>query len=143
MLKNFVPRKPVETTLHELVFKLEDGQGSAFAFECDQHGNVYRDRLPRLALHNLEGCLQGEVDGYSVRLGVVRSSVQSYVEDGGGRCVCGHRVVITCSWSNTCEGCGREYSGTGQLLADRSFWGEETGESVADMELEGDPESIG
>ena len=121
MLKNFVPRKPVETTQHELVFRLEDGCGSAFAFECDEHGNVYRDRLPVLALHNLDLCLKGEVDGYAVRRGVILSHEQSYVEDGSGGCVCGRRVVITRSWANACEGCGREYNSSGQLLADRSF----------------------
>lgn len=143
MLKNFVPRKAVETTLYELVFRVEDGCGSAFAFECDEHGHVFRDRLPTLALHNLKLCLQGELDGYTVRLGVVRSYTQSHVEDGGGRCVCGRHVGITRSWANAYEGCGREYNGSGQLLTDRSFWGEETGESVADMELEVDPESFG
>jgi hypothetical protein len=143
MLKNFTPRKLVETTQYELVFRLEDGCGSAFAFECDEHGNVYRDRLPVLALHNLDLCLKGEVDGYPVGPGVVRSYVQSHVEDGCGGCVCGQRVVITRSWANACGGCGREYNGSGQLLADRAFWGEETGESVTDMELEYDPEALG
>lgn len=143
MLKNFVPRKPVETTLYELVFRLEDGCGSAFAFECDEHGHVFKERLPQLALHNLNLCLKGEVDGYVVRRGVIRSHEQSYVEEGSGRCVCGRHVVITHSWANTCQGCGREYNGSGQLLADRSYWGEETGESVADMELEYDPEGFG
>ena len=143
MLKNYVPREPVETTLHELVFKLEDGQGSAFAFECDEHGHIYRDRLPRLALHNLDLCLQGEVDGYTVRRGVVRSHIQSYIADGGGTCVCGAHVTLHSSWANSCEGCGREYNSFGQLLADRAFWGEETGESVTDMELEYDPEALG
>lgn len=143
MLKNFTPRKPVETTQYELVFRLEDGCGSAFAFECDESGNVYRDKLPRLALHNLDLCLKGEVDGLSVRLGVVRSYTQSFVEDGGGTCVCGRHVVITRSWANACDWCGREYNGSGQLLTDRSYWGEETNESVADMELEYDPEGFG
>jgi hypothetical protein len=138
MLKNFNPRRPTEVTRYELVFRLEDGQGSAFAFECDEHGNVYRDRLPSLALHNLELCLKGEVDGYSVRLGVVRSHEQPYVEDGSGTCVCGAHVTLHSAWANACDWCGREYNGSGQLLADRSYWGEETGESVADMEH--DPE---
>jgi hypothetical protein len=134
MLKNFTPRRPTEVNRYELVFRLEDGCGSAFSFECDEHGNVYRDRLPELALHNLELCLKGEVDGYSVRPGVVRSCVQHYVEDGSGICVCGSVVTLPSSWANTCPVCGREYNGSGQLLADRAFWGEETVESVADME---------
>jgi hypothetical protein len=133
MLKNFTPSRPIETTRYELVFRLEDGCGSAFSFECDETGNVYRYRLPSLALHNLELCLEGEVDGYPVRPGVVRSYVQHYVEDGSGTCVCGAHVTLYSSWANSCPGCGREYNGSGQLLADRSLWGEETDESVADM----------
>ena len=85
-MRNFYPRRTVEETHFELVFRLDDGQGSAFAFECDEQGQVYRDRLPRLALHNLELCLQGEVDGYTVRRGVVRYHTQSHVEDASGTC---------------------------------------------------------
>lgn len=143
MLKNFTPRKLVETTQYELVFRLEDDCGSTFAFECDESGNVCRDTLPELALHNLDLCLKSEVDGYAVRHGVIRSHEQSYVEDGSGECICGRHVAITRSWANACGGCGREYNGSGQLLADRSCWGEETGESVTDMELEYDPGSFG
>lgn len=139
MLQHFRPRKPVETTRYDLFFQLEDGCGSAFSFECDETGHVFRDRLPELALHNLDLCLKGEVDGYPVRPGVVRSYVQRYVEDCSGICVCGSVVSLHSSWANTCC-CGREYNGSGQLLADRSFWSEETGESVADMEHNPDGE---
>jgi hypothetical protein len=34
--------------------------------------------------------------------------------------------------TNTCE-CGRDYNWGGQLLAPRSQWGEETGETAADI----------
>lgn len=32
-----------------------------------------------------------------------------------------------------CEKCGREYNSSGQLLAPREQWGEETGEHPADI----------
>jgi len=32
------------------------------------------------------------------------------------------------SFTNTCPNCGADYNGSGQLLASRQFWGEETGE---------------
>ena len=32
-------------------------------------------------------------------------------------------------FTNTCNKCGADYNGSGQLLASRSLWGEETGES--------------
>lgn len=141
MLRNFSPSKPVEETRFELVFRLEDDQDSAFSFECDERGTFVRDKLPNLVLHNLRACLKGEVDGYPVRSGVVRSYVQSFIADGGGTCVCGAHVTLHSSWTNTCGGCGREYNGSGQLLAERDVWGEETGESVADIKLDYDPET--
>jgi hypothetical protein len=45
------------------------------------------------------------------------------------RCDCGAEVHCDSSWANSCERCDREYNGSGQLLASRSHWGEETGES--------------
>lgn len=44
-----------------------------------------------------------------------------------GRCECGREVELYDYWANACE-CGREYNISGQLLAPREDWGEETGE---------------
>lgn len=48
-----------------------------------------------------------------------------------GRCHCGAEVALS-GFTNTCE-CGRDYNMSGQELAPRSQWGEETGESLADI----------
>jgi hypothetical protein len=53
------------------------------------------------------------------------------LENALGRCVCGVIVELghfTC----TCD-CGREYNWNGTELAPREQWGEETGESEADI----------
>lgn len=42
---------------------------------------------------------------------------------------CSNHVVLEDSWSNECSCCHTEYNGSGQELAPREFWGEETGES--------------
>lgn len=47
------------------------------------------------------------------------------------RCPCGARVDL-CGFTNPCE-CRRDYNRSGQLLTDRSLWGEETGEHPADI----------
>ena len=47
------------------------------------------------------------------------------------RCHCGATLVCQ-GFTNTCD-CGRDYNMSGDLLADRSQWGEETGETVADI----------
>lgn len=47
------------------------------------------------------------------------------------------RHVELCSFTNTCE-CGADFNMEGALLADRSQWGEETGETAADILMGGD-----
>jgi len=42
------------------------------------------------------------------------------------KCDCG-RSVECWSFTNTCD-CGRDYNNSGQMLAPRCHWGEETGE---------------
>lgn len=51
------------------------------------------------------------------------------------RCDCG----ATMDWEGPgrdvhCDRCGAEYNSAGQLLAPRSQWGEETGETAADYD---------
>ena len=46
-------------------------------------------------------------------------------------CPCGEEVLCE-NFTNTCS-CGRDYNTSGQLLAHRSQWGEETGEHPADV----------
>lgn len=43
-------------------------------------------------------------------------------------CTCGAKLELWDSWANDCDRCGREYNGSGQELAPRRQWGEETGE---------------
>jgi hypothetical protein len=48
-----------------------------------------------------------------------------------GRCACGSEVTLS-GFTNTCE-CGTDYNMSGDKLASREQWGEETGESVAEI----------
>lgn len=48
-----------------------------------------------------------------------------------GKCACGREVILY-GFTNTCE-CGADYNMSGQLLGPRSYWGEETGESLDDI----------
>ncbi len=45
---------------------------------------------------------------------------------------CGEELVCA-RFTNTCSNCGSDFNMSGELLADRSQWGEETGESVSDI----------
>lgn len=48
------------------------------------------------------------------------------------KCSCGDTVTLRC-FTNTCSECHTDYNMSGQALAPRSQWGEETGENVADI----------
>lgn len=45
---------------------------------------------------------------------------------------CGHWLRCD-GFTNTCGACGADYNGSGQQLAPRSQWGEETGESLEEI----------
>ena len=57
----------------------------------------------------------------------------SYWEPGILRCACGAEVEILRVMTNTCDKCHRDYNSSGQLLAPREQWGEETGETASDI----------
>ena len=49
-----------------------------------------------------------------------------------GQCSCGEEVLLS-GFTNTCDQCGKDYNLSGQELAPRSQWDEETGESLSDI----------
>lgn len=58
-------------------------------------------------------------------------------------CQCGANFELVDWFEEQCPGCGRSYNGAGQELAPKSQWGEETGESLADIYSSNDPEEVG
>lgn len=57
-------------------------------------------------------------------------------------CRCGNKVELVDAFTNTCPDCGQEFNGFGQALAPRCVWGEETGESLADIFSTYDEEEV-
>lgn len=53
------------------------------------------------------------------------------------KCDCGEEIMCH-GFTSTCE-CGADYNMSGQRLAPREQWGEETGETYADITGPGDP----
>jgi hypothetical protein len=64
-----------------------------------------------------------------------RTDGSSYSEKipGEVRCSCGAIVEIWDCWLNVCDVCGTDYDGSGNQLAPRCQWGEETGEHYTDI----------
>ena len=111
-----------ECERHYHNFMWASDPASGFAFNCDANGVV----IPRnaAALDNYRKCIDGT---YAVIDRGVHTISWSYRVAAVGLCECGREVELdgfTCS----CE-CGAEYNSSGQLLAPREQWGEETGEA--------------
>ena len=106
------------------------GTGCGFSFPCDRTGVVDETFLSDGARKNLETCRAGE--GGVVSRGVI-DYTRTIKEPAVIRCGCGQRVELDDAWLNSCDHCGRDYNGFGNLLAPRSQWGEETGEIASDM----------
>jgi hypothetical protein len=124
-------RQRVTEVTYELCFDSKDCQGSWYGFECDEKGNVDISKLESrpAALENYNCCINGE---YNIAPGVIRKYVNHYTEPAVGLCNhCGSEVHLD-GFTNTCEKCETDYNMSGQELAPRRFWGEETGEHWSD-----------
>ena len=94
-------------------------------FECDPQGNIDMVALEARpeAYANYQRCVAD-----SNITSRVRRYNRSYWAPAIGKCHCGTKVELESSWANSCPKCGTEYNSSGQQLAPRSQWGEETGE---------------
>lgn len=101
--------------------------GAGFSFPCNAVGTVAQ--LNPAAQENLEKCVDGTYD-------VVDQGVQEYTNRytiaAVLKCDCGAKVQLD-GFTNTCDRCRADYNMSGQRLAPRSQWGEETGESLGDI----------
>ena len=117
-------RELVESTTYYRYFERRDSRGG-FIFECDEQGNL-------LSPHeNYDLCMTGLVDGEVMIDRGIESRYHRYFEDAIGLCDCGREVYLH-GFTNTCE-CGADYNMSGQRLAPREQWGEETGESLSEI----------
>ena len=119
---------------HELRrnFHYVDEPGAGFSFPCDSQGNLLPG-LSSAALSNYDTCLRLVEAARLVDEGVV-NEVQSHYEPPVIQCLrCQSEVTLADAWLSTCSRCGADYNGSGQLLAPRHLWGEETNEHPADL----------
>jgi hypothetical protein len=124
-------REVTYTTIYARYFERTDCEGAGFRFDSDKDGNVDEKKLEPEALDSYRQCLTGTISGRPVVDRRVTSWERKHVQDKIGKCPCGQKVYLS-GFTNTCN-CGRDYNMSGQELAPRSQWGEETGESVQDI----------
>lgn len=121
-------------------YEFADMPGAGFSFKCDADGTIERASMNPAARDNLARCLAGEAQvirkGAAVMVKIhdmgVISEEHAWTEPACGKCSCGEYVDLD-SFTNTCQGCGADYNSAGQQLAPRAQWGEDTGESLADI----------
>lgn len=117
----------VVTYTREFRWRAEPGAG--FGFDCDEDGTLHECKH-KAGHENLLACLNGTYDVED--LGVVRHVNHQRIP-AAIRCYCGAEVELWDAWCSTCDKCGRDYNGGGELLAPRHQWGEETGENLTEM----------
>ena len=124
-----------EVTEYRRCFWYPGYEGSAgFTFECDKDGFIDLDALAAdkpQAFKNWQKAAVGIKDGSMVDGGVECSTIR-WKDPRVGRCPCGEEVVLD-RFTNTCAECGADYNQSGQRLAPRDQWGEETGENYLDV----------
>lgn len=127
MGKIITPARRVEIVEYELSFEYP-GTGAGYGFTCDSKGVIDETNLGPEAMANLARCRAGE-EGMTGRLIDLSRSER---EPALFKCDCGETFYLDDAFINSC-GCGRDYDGKGSLLAPRAQWGEETGETFADI----------
>jgi hypothetical protein len=147
-------REHHEESSYLLTFEYADSPGSGFSFPCHQDGKVKVDNLSELGRKNYVACMQGRVSvirgtqydrdnepipgtGKVFMAEVLRAGVQEYKHAWSspaiGECNhCGEEVLLS-GFTNECRGCNTDYNSSGQELAPRECWGEDSGESVSDI----------
>jgi len=113
---------------------------SGFSFLCTQDGIPIKDAWGPEAQINWDKCNSGE---YDVIDHGVEKEEWDYTHPATIDCNrCGTEITLHSSWANSCDKCGVEYNGSGQQLAPRSQWFEDTNECEADVLNNYDPEAI-
>ena len=135
-MANWIRRsRIVETVEYFRSFDYVGHVGWGCSFPCDAAGIVSPSNPD--AARNFAACLTGTVDGRAVIDRGVERIEGSYREPGAIRCVC--RRTLELQGDTLCY-CGREYNSAGQELAPHDQWGEETGETYADLCVNADRE---
>jgi hypothetical protein len=107
----------------------DDLDGSFFSFACDADG-VVDPALPSYA--SFERCSTGTMNGRAIVDGGIVVRRTAWIEPAAIRCEHCSRTVVLGGYTNACD-CSADYDMGGHRLAPREQWGEETGETAADL----------
>jgi hypothetical protein len=126
------PRRVRHEDEYCMVWDSLEYPGSGYSFPCDAAGVIDTESLNPAARENLMRLNHDWRGHYTAPSLECRR--HRIVDDAIIKCeCCGHRIQLYSTWANGCDHCHAEYNGSGQRLADRCQWGEETGETAADL----------
>jgi hypothetical protein len=120
-----------EGVRYERQFQVAPSEGyftNGFGFSCDKNGKMDPDQN-EASKANFIKCTLNPTE--FIDLGVTAIPWRGKLSRIG-RCDCGSEVYLD-GFTNTCDDCDADYNGSGQRLAPRECWGEETGESLGDI----------
>jgi hypothetical protein len=122
---------------YALYFERDNGLGGGWGPSCDKDGNVSQEELAakpiaRQEWERVQDCIaRGVPTGYLEP--IIHEYRNRYVEPAVIECdTCQRPVTLHSAIENECA-CGAIYNMSGQALAPRECWGEETGETYADI----------
>jgi len=127
-------REREHKTVYSMVFPHDPNatnyppRGGWYGFDADENGFVDRDALNPTARENFDYCCLMRPWGW------LESWQEEYTVPGLMKCDCGGELEMWRPGADIHCKCGRSYTSSGQLLALRSQWGEETGETAADYD---------
>lgn len=104
--------------------------GHGYGFDCGPDFVVDVESLNPAARENYEMCLRE----HSAILEKKHWEREEW-ESGEMKCDCGLKLEMYRPGADIHCKCGRSYNSSAQLLAPRSQWGEETGETAADYDF--------
>ena len=127
MMKIIRKRQSGVAESFSLFYEYVDERNAGCAFDCDERGHVNVDELHPAAWANMWQASWSP----AYRAPRVQRFATRWYEPAIGQCGCGREVALR-GFTNTCQ-CGADYNQSGQRLAAREGWGEETGETAADI----------
>ena len=119
MIKNIIPRRPVEVTEYTREFTNEDGGG--YAFKANAKGEVIFENECQKRNYIYAMCHPEE---FPVQYNEFVTVKRTYTEPAVGTCICGNEVALIDEYLGACqcENCGRWYNVFGQELIAPEYW---------------------